>query len=225
MLISAGSHRYRLAAASVIMATVVAACSSSDPSSSPEAPSGSGGGDEPITLVFESYTYGTESAGAGTQQLIDEFEADNPAIRIEPIGTPTGDIHVSVQAKAAAGDPPDVAQIGWSKFSFVLENLPYVPVEEIAGTDWAEHTDGILPEALAIGEHDGTVVGMPSIVSTPTLMYNADLFRAVGLDPDVPPTTWAQAKDAGMAIAERTDGEGVYVAVVDPAKSDYLTSR
>lgn len=123
MLTSARSRRYRLATGTVITAALVASCSSGS-SSSPGSASGSGGDDEPITLVFESYTYGTESAGAGTQQLIDEFKADNPTIRIEPIGTPTGDIHVSVQTKAAAGNPPDVVQIGWSTFSFVLENLP-----------------------------------------------------------------------------------------------------
>lgn len=42
-----------------------------------------------------------------------------------------------------------------------------MPLEEIAAEEWEAHTDGILPEALAIGEHDGTVVGIPSIVSTP----------------------------------------------------------
>lgn len=73
---------------------------------------------------------------------------------------------------------------------------------------------------MAIGEHEGEVVGLPSIISTPTLIYNADLFRAAGLDPDDPPSTWEDAKAAGQAIAE---GEGIYVAVVDPAKSDYLT--
>lgn len=217
MLSSSPSGRHRIASAAIITVALLAACSNDTPTRA------AGTSVTPVSLVFESYTYGTESAGEGTQQLIDEFEADNPDVKIEPVGTPTGDIHVSVQTKAAAGNPPDVAQIGWSKFSFVLENLPYVPVEKIAGSDWEAHTDGMLPQALAIGEHDGGVVGMPSIVSTPTLIYNADLFRAAGLNPDTPPTTWEQVKEAGSAIAERTGGDGVYVAVVDPAKSDYLT--
>lgn len=178
---------------------------------------------EPITLTFESYTYGTESAGPGTQQLIDEFEALHPNIMVDAIGTPSADIHVSVATKAAAGNPPDVAQIGWSKFSFVLENLPYVPVQEIAGGEWADHIAGIYPSAVAIGERDGEVIGLPSIVSIPTLFYNADLFTAAGLDPDSPPANWDEVAAAATAIAAATDAEGVYVGVVDPAKSDYLT--
>lgn len=119
--------------------------------------------------------------------------------------------------------PPDVAQIGWSKFTFVLENLPYAPIEEVAGDEWNDHTEGFVPEALAIGQHDGEVVGLASIISAPTLIYNADLFEAAGLDPDEPPDNWEDTKEAGLTIADRTDAEGVYVAVVDPAKSDYLT--
>lgn len=179
--------------------------------------------DEPITITFESYTYGTDRGGPGTQMLIDEFEELHPNITVEPIGTPSGDIHVSVAAKAAAGNPPDVAQIGWSKFSFVLENLPYVPVEEIAGDEWDDHVAGMTPDAVEIGAHDGEIVGLPSILSIPTMFYNADLFQAAGLDPDDPPDTWSEVKSAGLAVATAGGAEGAYVAVVDPAKSDYLT--
>lgn len=74
------------------------------------------------SIVWESYNYGTAGLGGeGTQQLIDEFEALHPGITVEPIGTSAGEIHTSVQAAAAAGNPPDVAQIGWSKWPFVLE--------------------------------------------------------------------------------------------------------
>lgn len=180
---------------------------------------------EPVTLTWESYNYGTEGLGGqGTQQLIDEFEQQHPDITIEPVGTPAGEIHTSIQAKAAAGDPPDVAQIGWSKFSFALENLPLVPVEEIAPPEqWEEHTAGILPQAMAIGEADGQVMALPYTISTPTLFYNADLFREAGLDPEAPPETWEEAERAALQIVERTDAEGVYLAAANAAKSDFIT--
>lgn len=82
-----------------------------------------------------------------------------------------------------------------------------------------------MPQALAIGEHEGEVVGLPSIISTPTLIYNAELFRAAGLDPDDPPATWEDAKAAGQAIADGTEGEGIYVAVVDPPSRTASPSR
>lgn len=179
---------------------------------------------EDVTIVFESYNYGTQGVGGeGTQQLIDEFEAAHPSIHIEPVGTPAAEIHTSVQAKAAAGEPPDVAQIGWSKFAFVLENLPYVPFEEVAPAGELDaHLAGMAPAAVSMGELDGHLIGIPYTVSTPTMLINADLFREAGLDPAQPPATWAAAKEAAQAIVD-SGAQGIYVDAAGDAKSDFLT--
>lgn len=180
--------------------------------------------DEPVSITWESYNYGTEGVGgAGTQQLIDEFEARHPHITIEPVGTPAGEIHTSVQAQAAAGDPPDVAQIGWSKFGFLLENLPYVALEDIAPEDELDgHLAGMLPAAVELGRAEGQLVGLPYTISTPTLFVNADLLTQAGLDPTRPPSTWAEAQEAALAVVE-TGAQGIYVDAANEAKSDFLT--
>lgn len=205
----------------IVLATglVAAACGAAGSDGAPA--SGDG---EPVTITFESYNYGTEGLGGeGTQQLIDEFEAEHPDIRIEPKGTPAGEIHSSVHAQAAAGNPPDVAQIGWSKFGFLLENLPYVPLEEIAPAGELEaHLEGMYPAAVELGRRDGELAGIPYSVSTPTLFINADLFTAAGLDPQQPPATWTEVRDAAAAIAA-TGAQGVYVDAAGEAKSDFLT--
>lgn len=179
------------------------------------------------SIVWESYNYGTASLGGeGTQQLIDEFEALHPDITIEPIGTSAGEIHTSIQAAVAAGNAPDVAQIGWSKWPFVLENLPWVAIEDIAPSPEAyeEHIAGLIPATLEIGQNaDGQQVGLPYTLSTATMMFNRDLFTAAGLDPDAPPATWEEAEAAALAIVEATDAEGVYVNAANEARSDFIT--
>lgn len=180
-----------------------------------------------VTLEFESYNYGSDDLGGkGTQMLIDEFEAQHPDITIEPIGTPAGDIHTSIQAAAAAGDAPDVAQIGWSKWPFVLDTLPWVPLQDIAPSPEAydDHVAGMIPSTLEIGQDDqGRQVGLPYTLSTATMMVNADLFRQAGLDPDAPPETWREAQDAALAIVDATEAEGIYVNAANEAKSDFIT--
>ncbi|MFC7619355.1 ABC transporter substrate-binding protein [Microlunatus sp. GCM10028923] len=210
--------RVGLAAAVAATMIITAACGAG---STP--PGGSSG--EPVTLTFESYNYGTKGVGGeGTQQLIDAFQATHPNIRIEPTGTPAGEIHTSVHAKAAAGNPPDVAQLGWSKFGFVQENLPYVPLEELAPPgELDEHLAGMYPAAVELGRHDGQLAGLAFSVSTPTMMINADLFAKAGLDPQDPPATWAETKRAALAIAEKAGAQGVYVDAAGEAKSDFLT--
>jgi multiple sugar transport system substrate-binding protein len=54
--------------------------------------------------------------------------------------------------------------------------------------------------------------GVPYVFSTPTLFYNADLFRQAGLDPDKPPTTWAEVKQYGLQIKQRTAKLGIDIA-------------
>lgn len=179
---------------------------------------------DPITIAFESYNYGTEGlGGAGTQVLIDEFEAEHPHIDIEPSGTPVGEIHTSVQTQAAAGDPPDVVQIGLSKYAFVLENLPYVPYDDfVPPSDLEAHLGWIVPSIAAVGETDGVRVGIPYTLSTPTLLINADLVRAAGSDPDAPPETWDEAKALALGIVE-FGAQGIYVDAAGESKSDFLT--
>ncbi|WP_165367981.1 ABC transporter substrate-binding protein [Phytoactinopolyspora endophytica] len=222
-----GTIRVTFAAALAVTLATVAACGDDGTTDSSSPAAGEAGHDDGdvVTLTFESYNYGTEGVGGeGTQQLIDEFEATHPNIRIEPAGTPAGEIHTSVHAQAAAGNPPDVAQIGWSKFGFVLENLPYVPLDEVAPADELEaHLDGMYPAAVQLGMHDDRLAGLAYSVSTPTMFVNADLFIEAGLDPEDPPSTWADAEEAAHAIVEQTGAQGIYVDAAGEAKSDFLT--
>lgn len=183
------------------------------------------GKNDVVTLTFESYNYGTKDVGGkGTQQLIDTFEASHPNIRIKPKGTPAGEIHTSVHAEAAAGHPPDVAQIGWSKLGFVLSNLPYVPLDDIAPPGALEkHLEGMYPAAVELGKHDGKLAGLAYSVSTPTMLINADLFTKAGLDPKHPPRTWTETKQAALAIKQKASAQGVFVDAANESKSDFLT--
>ncbi|MCP1314661.1 MULTISPECIES: sn-glycerol-3-phosphate ABC transporter substrate-binding protein UgpB [unclassified Halomonas] len=49
---------------------------------------------------------------------------------------------------------------------------------------------------------DGNMLSMPFNSSTPILYYNKDAFEAAGLDPQTPPTTWAQMGEMGQQIVD-----------------------
>lgn len=210
--------RPRLAAAAtaaLLAATSLAACSSSEPAE-PSA-------DEPVTITFSSYTYGLQgAAGEGTQALLDRFAEEHPEIIVEPQSVPTEDVLTKARADVAAGSAPDVVQLGYSKLAEAFETLPVASLEDIAGDEWDSHVEGINPALVATGEHDGSVAALPFTVSTPTLFYNADLFRQSGLDPDAPPATMTEMRSAAQAIVD-ADHHGAYFAIADTGKSDYLT--
>jgi multiple sugar transport system substrate-binding protein len=207
-----------------VTGTLAVACGSSTGGTTKTASGSTGNG--PVTITFESYNYGTpDLGGQGTQELIDNFEKAHPNITIKPSGASAADILPKVQAQTAAGNAPDIAQLGWSKEPAALANLPIVPIADVApAADVSAQTAGILPQALAAGDVGGKLTAMPYTISTPTLFYNASLFTKAHLDPTKPPTTWAEVKTDALAIKKLGGGaQGAYVDAANAAKSDFLT--
>jgi multiple sugar transport system substrate-binding protein len=180
--------------------------------------------DAPVTITFYNYNLATASAGAdATRELIAEFEAANPNIKIEPIGVPSNEIITRLQADMAAGQQPDVAQLVFRDLIYIASDLGANALEDMAGQEgYAELTDGMIPRGLDLGKVSDKTYGLAYTFSTPILYYNADLFRAAGLDPDQPPRTWAEVKTAADAIVEKTDAEGFFPGAYGPADGTFV---
>ena len=54
----------------------------------------------------------------------------------------------------------------------------------------------------------GNIYGIPIAAYANGLTYNRDLFKAAGLDPDKPPTTWDEVEAAAKAITAKTGKPG-----------------
>ena len=175
---------------------------------------------EPVTIRFENYNLA--SAGLGrdaTLKLLQQFEAANPLITVETTATSSEEMFPSLQAQVVAGNAPDLAQLLLREWDQNIENLPVVDLGVAIGADEvAAHLGGDLPvhpRAAALTVRDGITYGLPYVFSTPTLFYNADLFREAGLDPDDPPATWDEVAAAAQAVADRTDAGGLYIACIE----------
>lgn len=169
----------------------------------------------PVTITY--YNYNLASAGIGadaTRELIGEFMAAHPSVKVEGVGVASDQILARVQADIVAGRVPDVAQLVFSDLDFVVRNLGVKPLTDIVPkAEWAEHTAGMVPAGLKLGAIGEKVYGLAYVFSTPVLFYNADLFRKAGLDPDRPPRTWADVKQAALAIRDKTGKGGVFPSV------------
>jgi multiple sugar transport system substrate-binding protein len=178
---------------------------------------------EPVSITFSSYNYGTAgAAGDGTQALLDRFAELHPEITVVPEAVPAGDVLTKTKTAVAAGIAPDVVQLGYSKLAEAFETLPLQSIQDAAGDEWDDHVEGINSALVKTGTSDGTVKALPYTVSIPTVFYNADLFRASGLDPDVAPDSIEEVSEAAAAITA-TGAYGAYFGIVDTAKSDYVT--
>ena len=178
---------------------------------------------EPVTITF--YNYNLASAGLGreaTLGLIEEFMRRNPFVTVEPVAAPSNEVLSRVQADMVAGMQPDLAQLVFRDLIYAAKELGAEPLEDLAGEELAAHSVGMVPNGLALGAVEGKTYGLAYVFSTPVMFYNADLFRAAGLDPDQPPLTWEEVKDAGLAIAKATGKHGFFPGAYGPIDGTFV---
>ena len=179
---------------------------------------------EPVTITFYNYNLATASAGAdATRELLAKFEEENPLIKVETVGVPSNEIVTRLQADMAAGQQPDLAQLTFRDLIYISTDLGANALEDMAGPEnFAALTDGMIPRGLELGKVGDKTYGLAYTFSTPILFYNADLFRAAGLDPDKPPKTWAEVKTAADTIVEKTDADGFFPGAYGPTDGTFV---
>ncbi|MCC6001358.1 MAG: extracellular solute-binding protein [Pararhodobacter sp.] len=158
--------------------------------------------EEPVTIRF--YNYNLASAGLGregTLQMLDTFAADNPLITVEGVPVPPAEVMSSVQADVIAGQGPDIAQIIFADFGYLVDNFGVPALDDIVPAQELEtHLSGMFPRGVELARLDGQLYGLAYVFSTPVLFCNADLFRQAGLDSDQPPRTWDEVTAAALTI-------------------------
>jgi len=105
-----------------------------------------------------------------------------------------------VMLDAASGQAPDVVRVTNATYRTLVDRGLAQPTDACLGSrpDLAAQLDPRLVDDLRV---DGRLMMIPWYVTPNALVYNAALFRAAGLDPDRPPTTFGEAAAAGQAIA------------------------
>jgi sn-glycerol 3-phosphate transport system substrate-binding protein len=84
-----------------------------------------------------------------------------------------------------------------------------VPIEDIdASAETKSWLSGFFPAFMANSLADGKTWSVPFQRSTSIYFYNKAMFREAGLNPDVPPRTWAELVDAGKKLTRREGAGG-----------------
>ena len=237
-------------ALAVVPITAVAACSSSSssaPSAAGSSATASGSSTtgsastasstvpqlspgQKVSITFESYNLSIAGPWQDTfTKLIAGFEKQYPNITVtlqKPSlgGTVTNAIN-SLYQEAAAGNPPDVAQEVFSATNFLVNNLKAENLDSVVGAPAVQDNFGgaypFASTAKPLGNLDGSTYAVPFVFSTPVLYYNASIFKAAGLNPADPPTTWAQVKTDALAIKDKTGKDGAYVDCLTKDSGDW----
>lgn len=131
------------------------------------------------------------------QNLVRRFRQRHPEVAVTLSVHDWSTIDRRVAERVAAGRPPDIAQLTTfgthAEAGRLYDAGEVVPVPVQAAF--------VYPLARA-GETRHLQYGLPFAASTRLFLYNRRLFARAGLDPDQPPRTWDELRDAAEALRE-----------------------
>lgn len=170
------------------------------------APAGNGGnngGDAPAEKVeLDFWTFwGSETRRPIVEKIIEDFNNSQDNIVVKHSYYPWGDIWTKSTAAIAAGDPPDIII---NDINAVATRADKKQVEDL--TQYAEKDgvkDWFYPELWNAVQHEDKTWAIPFNTDTRFMFYNKQAFRDAGLDPEDPPSTWAELEAAAQALDKK----------------------
>ena len=168
-----------------------------------------GGGENggPVTLRFWKFV--AEGADESIQEVIDQWNDDNPDIQVEFETFPFGEYTTTTLTTAfAAGRGPDIFWISPGAFLDFVNQGAAAPLDDIV--DRGQYNDA----SVAAVSVDDQMMSLPFEMEPVGLYYRTDMLEEAGISP---PETW----DDLMAAAEELTGGGRNGVVVELTKGPY----
>jgi sn-glycerol 3-phosphate transport system substrate-binding protein len=159
----------------------------------------------PVVAETELTMYYPIAVGGSLTQvvdgIVDSFEAENPDIKVNAVYSGNyDDTRVRALSALNSGEPAQLAVMFSIDAYDLIEQDLILPFDDLTSdSDWL---NSFYPALMANGQIEGKTWGIPFQRSTIVAYYNKDLFRAAGLDPEAPPTTWDELISAGKALTK-----------------------
>jgi ABC-type glycerol-3-phosphate transport system substrate-binding protein len=183
----------------------VAACSSSSNSSTSGTSTASGGGHVTISVACAP-TSSEQPQYKEWNEDVATFEKANPNITIDSIYATACIVPATQTAQFAAGTEPDVYGMYFGSLNQALDAGQAANITSYINSGDVPAWGGIVASAKAAVTAGSTIYGIPYFNYTQGLVYNRQLFTQAGLNPNQPPTTWAEVETDATAITKLGNG-------------------
>jgi ABC-type glycerol-3-phosphate transport system substrate-binding protein len=204
-------HRPRaIAVAAAAGLVLTAAACSSGTSSTPAsgATGASGASGQKVTISIDCAPPAAQQPVQHKEWLGDValFEKANPNITVNSIYNYPCEQPATFTSMLRGGTEPDIFYTYFTDLPQVLlagaaaDITPYVNSKTVPGLA------DIAPSSLKAVTAGKTLYGLPTSNYTQGIIYNRKLFQQAGLNPDNPPTTWADVETDATAMAKLGNG-------------------
>jgi len=146
------------------------------------------------------------AVGGPIAKIIDDFATgftkENPSIKVTPIYAGSyQDTIVKALTANKSGTPPVTSVLLSTDMFTLIDEDAIIPFDNFVKTADDKAWLGSFYKAFMLNSQTGGKTwGIPFQRSTVVQYYNKDLFKAAGLDPNKPPTTWAEMADMAKKL-------------------------
>lgn len=159
----------------------------------------------PVTIRFATYGLLEKATESYFRNVVTAFERENPDIKVEILSFPYLDLKQQVLIRCTAGDAPDIVHGETAALSTYINSGFLAPLDNLLSEDYIKD---IYPAVRESVSSEGKMYAVPWNCSPYVLVYNKELFRKAGLDPNEPPGTYKELMEYAERISQLKDENG-----------------
>lgn len=152
-------------------------------------------------------------------QLIADFEAENPDTTVKWVDVPWSDMETKILAAVSAGNAPDVVNLNPNFASQLAAKGAWLTLDDkLSATEQAVY----LPKIWQATQINGDSFGFPWYLTARVTLYNSEIFKAAGITD--PPKTFEELATVAKKIKEKTGKYAFFISFVPEDAADVLQS-
>ncbi|MGB7250498.1 MAG: sugar ABC transporter substrate-binding protein [Phormidesmis sp.] len=152
-------------------------------------------------------------------QLIADFEAENPDTTVKWVDVPWSDMETKILAAVSAGNAPDVVNLNPNFASQLAAKGAWLTLDDkLPAAEQAIY----LPKIWQATQLNGDSFGFPWYLTARVTLYNTDIFEAAGVSE--PPATFEELAQVAQQIKDETGKYAFFVSFVPEDAADVLQS-
>jgi multiple sugar transport system substrate-binding protein len=173
---------------------------------------------EPVVVTFASWVH---SGGEDDiwEILAARFHELHPNITIEFQDVPFEEMHDKLLTQIAANNPPDTAYVDASTVGEFAQRGALVNMDEYISKSNIIDVSDYVPAFLTAAKFEESMYGLPIDGESTGLFYRTDRFEEAGLDPNKPPTTWAEFEEYAAKLTDTANNK--YGTIVFATEAGY----
>jgi sn-glycerol 3-phosphate transport system substrate-binding protein len=152
--------------------------------------------------------------GTYLQNIVDKYNASQDKYHVEAVFQGTYEEALTkLKAVAGTAETPSIVQVNEVGTKYMVDSGYIEPVQELIDKDKYDLTQ-LEPGILSYYQIEGKLYSLPFNASNAVLFYNKDMFKAAGLDPENPPKTYSEVREAAKALTDSSKDQKGFAILI-----------